>query len=100
MAKVLALRLIRCVGDLIGCDQTIFLRERFAADNICRLLHVIEQADSYTASAAILSLDVEKSFDRIEWNYLWSVMEHFGFDPFFRQAVKTIYSNCSARVLL
>lgn len=59
----------------------------------------MQQADSYTASSAVLSLDAEKAFDRIEWNFLWSVLEYFGFGSFFLRAVKTIYFNCSARVL-
>ncbi len=99
LAKVLALRLDRCIGDLITYDQSGFLRGRFAADNIRRLLHIIQQADSYTASSAILSLDAEKAFNRIDWSFFWSVLEHFEFGSFFLQAVKTIYSECSARVI-
>lgn len=89
MAKVLALKLNSCVGNLIIHEQKGFLRGRFAADNIHRLLHIVQQADYYTASSAVLSLDAEKAFDRIEWNFLWSVLEHFGFGSFFLQAVKT-----------
>lgn len=48
LAKVLALRLDRCVGDLIKYDQSGFLRGRFAADNIHRLLHIIQLADLYS----------------------------------------------------
>ncbi len=99
LAKVLALRLDRCIGDLIDYDQSDFLRGRFVADNVRRLLHIIQQADSYKASSAILSLDAEKAFDRIEWSFLWSVLKHFEFGSFFLQAVKTIYSECSARVI-
>ncbi len=93
LAKVLALRLDRCIGDLITYDQSGFLRGRFAADNVRRLLHIIQQVDSYI-------LDAEKAFDRIEWSFLWSVLEHFEFGSFFLQAVKTIYSECSARVII
>lgn len=40
-----------------------------------------------------------KALDRIEWNFLWSVLKHFGFGSFFLRVVKTIYFDCSARDL-
>ncbi len=47
---------------------------------------------------AILSLDAEKAFDRVEWTYLWSVLKCFGFGPHFMHMARTLYTNCFARV--
>ncbi len=34
-----------------------------------RLLHILDFADSHPSPCAFFSLDAEKAFDRLEWNY-------------------------------
>lgn len=55
---------------LIFYDQTGFIKGRLAADNLCRLFHVIDVASTLKMSCGILSLDAEKAFYRLEWGYL------------------------------
>ncbi len=45
-------------------------------------------------------MDAEKAFDRIEWSFLWAVLDHVGAGQGFIQMVKTLYNCCSARVLI
>ncbi|KAL1255279.1 hypothetical protein QQF64_013340 [Cirrhinus molitorella] len=72
---------------------------RFASDNIRRLLHIIHRSGSYPASSAVISLDAEKAFDRIEWSFLWAVLDHVEAGQGFIKMVKSLYNCCSARVL-
>ncbi len=38
---------------------------------------------------AVFSLDAEKAFDRLEWNYMWAVLQCFGFGEHFISMIKT-----------
>ena len=47
----------------------------------------------------LLSIDFEKAFDSLEWDYLWLVLEAFGFLPVFIDKIKVMYKNIEACVL-
>lgn len=50
------------------------------------------------ASSAVLSVDAEKAFDRLEWPFLWRVLQQIGLGSDFIGMIKTMYFNPSASV--
>lgn len=84
---------------LVHYDQTGFMKNRFSSDNIRRLLHVIHFAADITSPCAVLSVDAEKAFDRLEWPFLWHTMQRMGFGAKCMIILKILYNNPSAMVL-
>ncbi len=96
-AKVFASRMEKVIHSLIKEDQTGFIKGRNASDNMRWLLHILDFhihihiADSHPTPCAIFSLDAEKAFDRLEWNYMWAVLQCFGFGEHFISTIKTYH---------
>ncbi len=87
-AKVFASRMEKVIHSLIKEDQTAFIKGRNASDNT-----ILDFADSHPTPCAVFSLDAEKAFDRLEWNYMWAVLQCFGFGEHFISMIKTSTSN-------
>ncbi len=92
-------RMGKVIHSLIKEDQTGFIKGRNASDNMRRLLHILDFADSHPTPCAVFSLDAEKAFDRLEWNYMWAVLQCFGFGEHFVSMIKTLYHSPAASVI-
>lgn len=76
--------------SLIEEDQTGFIRNRQTHDNIRKALHVISHISKEQVGAVLLSLDAEKAFDSVGWDFWFQVMSRFGFDDSFIQCIGTL----------
>ncbi len=83
----------KVIHSLIKEDQTGFIKGRNASDNMRRLLHILDFADSHPSPCVVFSLDAEKAFDRLEWNYIWAVLQCFGFGEHLISMIKTLYHS-------
>ena len=86
---------------LIDEDQTglyMIRRKRKKEDNIQRALYIIDYVNRGKNSAIPLSLDAEKVFDSVDWEFLYQVMDRFGFSKGFIQCIKTAYSSLTVRI--
>lgn len=97
LSKLLALRLDRLLPSLISLDQTGFVKGRHGFFNLRRFFNIL-YIQSNTTPEVALSLDAEKAFDRVEWDYLFFTLDRFGFGPKFISWVRLLYSSPMARV--
>lgn len=66
--------------------------------NIRTLLNIIYTKATTTTPEAVISIDAEKAFDRVEWNYLFTVLRKFGLGSTFISWIRLLYISPQASV--
>ncbi len=98
LAKSLANRLCKVLPHIINEDQTGYIKGRFIAYNIWQIEDVIIYGELNHKPGLILTVDFEKVFDSINWNFIDQTLESFNFGPVFwgggcQDFFKFIYSS-------
>jgi hypothetical protein len=79
LAKALARRLQTFLPSIIRPNQTGFVEGRSILHNVFMAQDSLSWAEESNQELVLLLLDFEKAFDRIEWKFLFSAMDHIGF---------------------
>uniref|UniRef100_A0AAQ4RMD0 Reverse transcriptase domain-containing protein n=1 Tax=Gasterosteus aculeatus aculeatus TaxID=481459 RepID=A0AAQ4RMD0_GASAC len=93
LSKVFASRLREAMEQVIHRDQTYCVPGRSMVDNVYLIRDVLEVSSSLGNNTGLISLDQEKAFDRVEHNFLWKVMQSFGFSAGFIAKIKVLYRD-------
>jgi hypothetical protein len=102
-SKVLANRLTIILPDIISEEQCAFVPSRLIIDNIItayELLHFMKRNEAKKHQHCALKLDMQKAYDRVEWNYLQEIMLRMGFHNRCVQLIMRMISSVSFSVLL
>ena len=97
-AKALGNRLLQVIASVVSPDQSCGIPGRSPAENVRLLLDVACYADQNNIGGAIVSLDQEKAFDRVEISFLMKVLERMGFGPSFRNWIGLLYTDVHSPV--
>ena len=100
LSKVLTMRLRSILSDIVNTDQTCSIPGRTIQDNVHLIRNLIEYTNGKNMTAAIISLDQSKAFDRVSHVYLFNVLEAFGFGPQFISLVKLLYTDIYSKILV
>uniref|UniRef100_A0A803J6H5 Reverse transcriptase domain-containing protein n=1 Tax=Xenopus tropicalis TaxID=8364 RepID=A0A803J6H5_XENTR len=92
-SKILANRLAPILTKMINADQVGFILGRQAGDNTRRTINLIDVLNRQKKQALILSLDAEKAFDRLDWSYLFALLQHLNLRGPYLQALYALYST-------
>ena len=86
--------------EIIQEEQTCGVKGRNIHDNLMILRDTVDYVNNENIQTAMLSIDQEKAFDRIEWNYLYSVMEKMGIPVELIKWIKIMYSNPVSAIIV
>ena len=95
-ARVIAGRLLKVFHLVVDKDQTCGVPGRFIGENVALLRDVADYASASGAPVAILSLDQEKAFDRVDLGFhafyavcngVWPILHLLG-QPFLFPCLK------------
>lgn len=86
------------VNKVVGGDQTGFMPGRCAHINLRCLFVNLQFTRDSVDGRVIMSLDTKRTFDSVEWAYLFQVLVKLGFGARFISWVKRLYCEAMARI--
>ena len=97
-SRVLAGHLMKVIHLVVSRDQTCGVLGRFIGENVALLRDVVDHATLSNTPVAVLSLDQEKAFDRVDWQFMISTLSRMGFGPSFLRWVRLLYTGVQSCV--
>ena len=97
-SRSIAARLLKVLSLVVERDQSCGVPGRFIGENVAYLCDIVHFCSCSGVPAAILSLDQEKAFDRVDWGFLRSTLEAMGFGSSFINWVMLFYSSVQSAV--
>ncbi|GJX79556.1 RNA-directed DNA polymerase, eukaryota [Tanacetum coccineum] len=79
IAKVLANRLVRVLGDIVSEVQYVFIANRQILDGPFILDEVIQWCKRKKKQLLVFKVDFEKAYDSVRWDFLDDILRKFGF---------------------
>ena len=98
LAKIMALRLVNSLPKFVNSTQNGFIKGRYILENLITSWEAMEWSKCSHQNSAMLLLDFEKAYDRVEWRFILMMLEAFGFPPSFCNTVQVLLSDASAQV--
>ena len=83
---------------IIHPNQKCSIKGRSIHDGAALIRDLIDYVNNKNLLGLIVSLDQTKAYDRVEWDFLFKVLEKFNFGPNFINMIKTCYTNIESCV--
>jgi len=80
VSEFLAIRLEGVVQKVISAPQFSFLEGQQMVDNILIANELVDDAKRRKKGALFFKVDIEKTYDFVDWKYLDYLMEKMGFN--------------------
>ncbi|CAM2096446.1 unnamed protein product [Caretta caretta] len=100
IAKAISLRVGSMLADVVHPEQTYTVPGQTIFDNLYLVRDLLELGRRDGLSFALLSLDQEKAFDRVDHGYLLGTLWAFGFGPQFVGFLRVLYTAAECLVRL
>lgn len=103
LSKILANLLKSVLPSIISKNQNAFLQERQIQDNIIlghEAFHHLKNKRNGNCFEVGFKIDMNKAFDRVEWDFLCEAMSKLGFDAFWIHLIMQCITTVSLSVIL
>ena len=95
---MLTARLQKVTDGIISKSQTAYIKSRFIGSNMKLICDLIDYCEKFQASGILLSLDFEKAFDTINWEFMYKCLKIFNFGNNFINCFKILY--CDPKIVV
>ena len=100
ISKVLQLRLSKVMSSIVNEFQTCAIPGRTIHNNMFLIRDMIDFSSVNNSSCAFLSIDQEKAFDKVDWDFLMKTLRKLNFGENFLHWITILYNNIQSRVLV
>lgn len=100
LMKILARRLQMVIKEIVGPHQTCGIKGRTIYTNIHVARSVLEAIDSLGGKVAMLQIDLEKAFDRVVHEVLFSLLRHVNLGSVILDGVMMAYKQCTMNLVI
>ena len=98
-SKAITLRLEKVLSDLISADQCAYVKGRNIFDAVRTIGDIMDYTKLYNLPGLMVTIDFEKAFDSLSWNFLFKTLEKFNFGESFIKWICLFYTNISSCIL-
>ena len=100
LAKILQVRLSKLLPNIINEFQTCAIPGRSIHNNLILIRDLIDYSVLNNYSCALVSIDQEKAFDKVNWDFLKKVLFKLGFGENFMKWISILYNNINSKLLV
>ena len=93
LTKILSNRLKPTLEHTISIEQTCEIPNRSIFSNLFTIREIINHSNTKNINSFIISIDQEKSFDKVDREFLYQIMRKLGYSEIFIKFIKKLYQN-------
>jgi hypothetical protein len=82
ITKVLNNRLASCITKVISDSQYGFIQGRYIMDRVVSLNEILHEVKTKKQSGVVLKIDFEKTCDKVNWHFLYFMMDKKRFSEY------------------
>ena len=99
-SRAIAGRIIEVIHSVVNKDKKCGVPGRFIGENVALLRDVVDFASLSNVPVAIILLDQEKAFDRVDWRFMRATFSKMGFGYSFIRWVDLFYTGVQSAVIV
>ena len=93
LSKIITNRVKVHLNKLMSPEQNGFISGRNIASNIRQVIDTMHFAEAHKINSLLLQLDLEKAFDRVEYESLYGALKYFNFGDQMIQWVRVLFAD-------